>query len=402
MKPLLPEAWHERQGLAELLHALGQDTGDVRFVGGFVRDSLLGHASADVDCATRFRPEEVINRIRSAGFKAVPTGIAHGTVTAVLPSGPIEITTLRRDVSTDGRRATVAYTDDWREDAARRDFTFNALSADPSSGEIYDYFGGLDDLSGGRVRFIGDPLTRIAEDHLRILRFFRFHARFGKGAPDPDALAACIARAKDLMTLSRERIADELLKLLALPAPSSTLEIIVSNGILRPVLPEIEADALERVHALEATEREAGVAPDPARRLAALLPPDPGIAVAIATRLRLSNNMRKRLGCAADRSTPTGAHELAYRFGRESALDRLLLQGRAAEAIEVQQWQAPTLPVGGRDLLSRGLKEGPQVAEVLQRIERRWIDEGFPDRARVDQIADEVLAAPSDGKERLQ
>ena len=402
MTHLLPEAWHERQGLAELLLALGQAAGDVRFVGGFVRDSLLGHASADVDCATRLRPEEVADRIRSAGFKAVPTGIAHGTVTAILPCGPVEITTLRRDVGTDGRRATVAYTDDWREDAARRDFTFNALSADPANGKVYDYFGGLDDLAAGRVRFIGDPLTRIAEDHLRILRFFRFHARFGKGAPDPEALAACVARANDLMALSRERIADELLKLLALPAPSSTLEIIVSHGLLRPVLPEVDEDAPERVRALDAAEREAGIAPDPVRRLAALLPSDPKVATAIATRLRLSNGIRKRLGCAADRSVPAGAHELAYRLGRESALDRLLLDGRAAEAMEVEQWEAPALPIGGRDLLGRGMKEGPQVAEVLQRIERRWIDEGFPDRARTDQIVDEVLAARRDGKERLQ
>lgn len=209
---------------------LGAPAGETRFVGGCVRDALLGLPVSDIDLATRLRPEAAMERLKAAGIRAVPTGLAHGTVTAIVAGAPIEVTTLRRDVSTDGRRATVAFTDDWREDAARRDFTINALSADPASGEVFDYFGGEADLAARRVRFIGDPLTRIAEDHLRILRFFRFHARFGAGEPDADSLAACVARANDLMALSRERIADELSKLLALPDPAATAALMEARG----------------------------------------------------------------------------------------------------------------------------------------------------------------------------
>jgi poly(A) polymerase len=207
------------RGMTKLLAALGAAEGLTRYVGGAVRDDLLDLPVNDVDFATRLRPEQVVERLQSAGLKAVPTGIEHGTITAVSDGHPYEVTTLRRDVETFGRHATVSFTDDWKEDAARRDFTINALTADPLSGEIFDYFEGLDDLAQRRVRFIGDPFDRIAEDHLRILRFFRFHARFGVGAPDSAALDACTARANDLMALSRERIADELLKLLAVDDP---------------------------------------------------------------------------------------------------------------------------------------------------------------------------------------
>src|SRR6185295_18024329 len=221
-------------------------------------------------------------------------------ITAVVGGAPVEVTTLRRDVSTDGRRATIAYTEDWREDAARRDFTINALLADPVGSQVVDYFGGGADLKARRVRFTGEPLQRIAEDHLRILRFFRFHARFGRGAPDAAALDACAARANDLMALSRERIADELLKLLALPDPAPTLALMIARGILGPVLPEIaSADALA---ALVAAERAAGIAPEPVRRLAALLPPDPDVAGAVAPRLRLSKRAARRLVSAAERT----------------------------------------------------------------------------------------------------
>ena len=236
--------WRRRRGMKRLLKALGADEGLTRYVGGAVRDDLLGLPVSDVDLATRIRPQQVVERLEAVGVKVVPTGIAHGTVTAVSDGLPVEVTSLRRDVTTDGRRATIAYTDDWQEDAARRDFTLNALSADPKSGEIFDYFGGLDDLEERRVRFIGDPIERIAEDHLRILRFFRFHARFGSGDPDPAALDACAARANDLMALSRERIADELLKLLAMPDPSPTVRVMLDRAILMPVLPEIEPGSL--------------------------------------------------------------------------------------------------------------------------------------------------------------
>src|SRR4051794_31063829 len=231
--------WRRKRGMKRLLKALGADEGLTRYVGGSIRDDLLGLPVSDIDLATRIAPDDVMRRLENAKIKAVPTGVDHGTVPAVSDGHPFEITTLRRDVSTDGRRATVAFTDDWQEDAARRDFTINALAADPSTGELFDYFGGLADLEQRRVRFIGDPLQRIAEDHLRILRFFRFHARFGKGEPDPAALDACTARANDLIALSRERIADELLKLLGLSDPAPTVAVMTERGILRPVLPEV-------------------------------------------------------------------------------------------------------------------------------------------------------------------
>ena len=279
----------DRVGLRALARILGSIDGATRFVGGAVRDMLAGEPIKDIDLATKLEPQEVTARLQKARIKAVPTGIAHGTVTAVLSSGPVEVTTLRRDVSTDGRRATIAYTDDWREDAARRDFTINALYADPETGELFDYFGGESDLAAGLVRFIGEPLQRIAEDHLRILRFFRFHARFGKGAPDPASLKACGERANDLMALSRERIADELLKLLALPRPVETVRLMLSTGIFLPVLPEIiTAEGLAALVAIEDS-------PDPVRRLASLIPANGETAGAVAKRLKLSKLATKRL-----------------------------------------------------------------------------------------------------------
>lgn len=387
------ETWADREGLPKLLTALDAQGGMTRFVGGFVRDSLLGIASADIDCATRFAPQNVFERIQNAGFKAVPTGIAHGTVTAILPSGPVEITTLRRDVSTDGRRATIAYTEDWQADAARRDFTINALSADPESGKIFDYFGGLEDLDAGRVRFIGAPLIRIAEDHLRILRFFRFHARFGRAAPDPAALGACSERANDLMALSRERIADELLKLMALPDPSSTIKIMTAHYIFRPVLPEIDGGASDRIAALVKSELRAGIEIDSLRRLAALFPQNPAIAEMMATRLKLSNAARKRLAMAAGPADAGQARTLAYRLGRDGALDRLLLNDLPDAARTIRDWDIPRLPLSGGELVKRGLKAGPVVAATLQAIEAQWIVEDFPEPSRVRQIADEKVSS---------
>ena len=388
---LFPKAaWEAHQGLRDLLAALDADQGATRFVGGFVRDTLLGHETADIDCATRLPPDTVIERIRHAGFKAIPTGLAHGTVTALLPSGPVEITTLRRDVSTDGRRATIAYTDDWREDAARRDFTINALSAEPGNGTVHDYFGGLDDLAAGRVRFIGDPLARIAEDHLRILRFFRFHARFGQADPDPAAADACAARANDLMALSRERIADELIKLLGLPDPSATIARMERLGIFQPVLPEIDAHAPARLARLVQTEGAAGLPIDGLRRLSALLPADPERAQAVGARLKLSNAARKRLGLAV--APPAeDPRAMAYRIGREAAIDRLLLAGQPDAAASLADWEIPRLPIGGGVLVAAGIKAGPDVATLLRRIEDRWIEEGFPDRDRVDQILHDLM-----------
>ncbi|MCD2325255.1 CCA tRNA nucleotidyltransferase [Sphingomonas sp. IC-56] len=383
---ILPTAeWRERPGLDQLVYALGE----CRFVGGSVRDTLLGTAVADVDIATPLSPQAVMDRLKAAEIRAVPTGIEHGTITAVLENGPVEVTTLRRDVSTDGRRATVAFTDDWQEDAARRDFTINALYADPISGEIFDYFGGLADLEVRRVRFIGDPLQRIAEDHLRILRFFRFLARFGD-TPDPEGLDACTARAKDLMALSRERIADELLKLVVAGGAVGVTELMIGRGIFAPVLPEITSS--ERLAGLAAAEAAAGIAPDPIRRLSALLPTDKNVADQVGARLKLSNVQRKRL-IAAAASLPDGSPQaLAYRAGPQIAIDLLLLAGRSDDAAMISGWTVPRLPIGGGALVARGLAKGPDVARALRAVEDRWIAEGFPEAQRVEALADAAVA----------
>jgi poly(A) polymerase len=382
--------WRKKRGMKRLLAALGSSEGLTRYVGGAIRDDLLHLPVSDIDLATRIPPEGVMRRLEKAKIKAVPTGIDHGTVTAVSDGHPFEITTLRRDVSTDGRRATVAFTDDWQEDAARRDFTINALSADPETGELFDYFGGLADLEQRHIRFIGDPLQRIAEDHLRILRFFRFHARFDAGEPDAAALEACAARANDLMGLSRERIADELLKLLSVPNPSATVAIMLDRNILKPVLPEVAAERIESLRRLIAAEAAAHVEPDALRRLAALLPPVEATAEDVAARLRLSNKARKRLACAVGPfEGPPQA--LAYRIGVQCAIDRLLLSNRAREAAEIAAWHAPRLPISGGQLIKRGLAEGPLVARTLRRIEDDWVNSGFPQGEEFDRIVAEAL-----------
>ncbi|MHC9417775.1 CCA tRNA nucleotidyltransferase [Sphingomonas citri] len=384
----LPDApWRTWPGLAALERALDAAGGHARYVGGAVRDTLLGLDVADIDLATPFVPEEVVRRLKGAGIRAVPTGIAHGTITAVSEGSIVEVTTLRRDVATDGRHAVVAFADDWREDAARRDFTINALYADPVSGAVHDYFSGLDDLAARRVRFIGDPHRRIAEDHLRILRFFRFHARFGDMI-DAEGLAACVARANDLMALSRERVAAELLKLLVAPGAVAVVRLMHESGIFRPVLPEIDGDGVARLAALAERERAAGVAPDSIRRLAALLPP--ATAEGVGARLKLSNAERKRLVQASAGPGDEGARALGYRVGTASALDRLLLDGE--DSASLKDWTPPALPIGGGALVARGLTRGPEVARVLRRVEDRWVAENFPDAARAEAIADEEVA----------
>ena len=385
--------WRRKRGMSRLLNALGADEGLTRYVGGAVRDELLHLPVSDLDLATRLKPEDVVQRLEVAKIRAVPTGIDHGTVTAVSSGSAYEVTTLRRDVSTDGRRATVAFTDDWEEDAARRDFTINALSADPKTGEVFDYFGGKDDLLARRVRFIGEPLERIAEDHLRILRFFRFHARFGSGEPDAEGLKASAQRANDLMALSRERIADELLKLLAVEDPTPTVTIMLEHGVLRPVLPEIVESAVPRLADLVVAERAAKIDGDPLRRLAALLPAEPALAERIAGRLKLSNKARKRLGCAASPDLPHNAQSLAYYVGIECAVDRLLLSGQTDAAAAITKWHVPRLSVRGGQLIERGLPQGPEVAKTLQAIERRWVDAGFPRGEGLELIVNEELAA---------
>ena len=385
------EKWRAKRGVERILKALGSQDGLTRYVGGAVRDDLLGLPVSDIDFATRLHPQEVIERLEKAHIKAAPTGIEHGTITAVADGQPAEVTTLRADVSTDGRRATVAFTDDWMADASRRDFTINALYADPEDGEVHDYFGGLDDLQARRVRFIGDPLVRIAEDHLRILRFFRFHARFGAGEPDAAAIAACTARANDLMALRRERIADELLKLLGLADPTATAALMIDRGILKPVVPEI--DSADRLEALVRAEADGAFGPDPLRRLAALLPRDPETAEKVAARLKLSNKARRRLALSADGDLSANARSLAYWIGTESAADRLLLAGRTEDAAAIRDWPAPKLPITGGGLIKRGIAQGPLVAKTLQAIERQWVAAGFPGGEAFEAIVAEAVAA---------
>jgi len=384
-----PDIFLSRPGIKRLLKALDARNGTARFVGGAVRDWLLGVPHDDLDLATSLTPDKVIERLEAAGIKAVPTGIEHGTITAISSGTVVEVTTLRADVSTDGRRATVAFTDDWREDAGRRDFTINALYADPFSGLLFDYFDGLADLQSRTVRFIGDPLQRIAEDHLRILRYFRFHARYGHGAPDQRALEACTRRANDLMALSRERIADELLKLLALADPVLTIALMHDRGIFRPVIPEVVG--VDRLERLVAAEQDASARPEPLRRLAALLPAEPETALRVAARLKLSNKARKRLGSAATVGLGRNPRALAYRIGRDEAVDRLLLAGRPADAASLNDYCPPRLPIGGRELMARGIAEGPEIARLLRRIEDAWEAAGFPGGETFDRLVDEAL-----------
>lgn len=387
MAERLPSAaWTERDDLAGLIGALGP--GNARYVGGAVRDTLLGIAVKDVDVATPLLPEEVIARLDAKGIRSVPTGIEHGTVTACLPGGAVEITTLRHDVSTDGRRATVAFASDWREDAARRDFTINALYADPDDGAIFDYFDGLADLERRTVRFIGDARQRIREDHLRILRYFRFQARFGSEPADEEAESACADLAATLKGLSRERVGMETMNLLSLDDPAPTVARMAELGVLAVILPEADPAALA---ALIAAERREGVAPDPLRRLAALLPADPPLAHQIASRFRLSTAQKKRLAAAAERDgVPGDPRALAYRLGREEALDRLLIAAADTEALA--GWTIPSFPLKGGAIVARGVKAGPEVARLLRAVEERWVAEGFPDEARVAALLDEVLA----------
>ena len=387
----LPQAdWTSREDLAALVAALGPD--QARYVGGAVRDTLLGKEINDIDVATPLLPHAVIDRCKEAGIRTVPTGIDHGTVTAILDGGPVEITTLRHDVSTDGRRATVAFASDWREDAARRDFTINALYAHPQTLEISDYFGGLADLEARHVRFIGDARERIREDHLRILRYYRFQARFGD-APDAEAVAACSELAHTLKGLSRERVAMELLGILALPGAVGAIGLMQEHGVLPVILPE--ARERERVVFAALIDHEAatGTQGDPVRRLAALLPPIASVAEAVSARLRLSRTQRARLVCAAERkdSDSEAPRALAYAEGIECARDRLLIAGAAIRDLE--DWTVPELPLKGGEIVQRGVGAGPEVARVLRAVEARWIAEQFPARDRVLELLDEELAA---------
>lgn len=374
---LPPGAWREDTALLAILDALG-GSAMTRAVGGAVRDSLLGQPVSDVDLATRLVPEDVVARLAAAGLKSAPTGIAHGTVTAIAGGRGFEVTTLRRDVATDGRRATIAFTDDWAEDAARRDFTINALYADPQSGEIFDPVGGLADLDARRVLFIGDAAARIDEDHLRILRWFRFLGRFGIAAPDEATFETVAGRAAKLRGLSRERVADELMRILALPDPASVVRLMHKAGVLAEILPEAVNGGVDRLEALVRAEDAADVTGDAGRRLAALVAGDALAADKAAARLKLSNRLRKRLHVALSDDAGRDARALAYRIGIEGATDRLLLAGEPERLADLDGWDVPRLPFSGGDLVALGVTAGPEVARLLRRLEDQWISEGFP------------------------
>jgi len=388
---IAPPPWMVESTTRAVLDALSSGGVEARFVGGVVRDTLLGlpilgpGRATDIDIATPAPPEQIIELLEKRGVRVVPTGLAHGTVTAVVPPRHFEITTLRRDVETYGRRARVAFDADWVADAARRDFTINAifLAAD---GTIYDLVGGLEDLRAGRVRFVGDPATRIAEDVLRLLRYYRFEARFGSGSGDEPARAACRAAAHLLPTLSAERVAQELVRLLETPDPGRAVQMMQEDGVLAVVLPE--ARRLDRLRRMIAIESD----PDPLRRLAAVVEVDADAAAALADRLHFPNAWRDRLRDLAapwpfDPGTDGVKQRRAlYRLGAARYRDLVLLDAanarvsaeRLAELIDfARDWTPPQFPLTGHDVISLGIPPGPRVGELLDAVERWWEAQDF-------------------------
>ncbi|MDB5495416.1 MAG: tRNA nucleotidyltransferase/poly(A) polymerase [Phenylobacterium sp.] len=366
-----------------------------RYVGGCVRNSLVGREVDDIDIATVLTPDQTTRAVEAAGLRAVPTGVDHGTVTAISGGRPFEITTLRRDVATDGRRAVVAFTSDWAEDARRRDFTLNALYAD-RDGTIFDPTGqGVADARAGRIVFVGEPEQRLHEDYLRILRFFRFQAWYGQTAPDAAALAACGKLRAQVTTLAAERISKELLKLFAAEDPRAATALMLQSGVLEMVLPE--PINLERFNGLVAIETDQLFETDPVLRLAALLPDDQLIAARFAESLRLSNAQRDRITAALapipvlkSWMSPREIRRAVYREGHDTFRDRAKLAWAAASRTAVtpqwrgmialaEGWVRPTFPLTGEDVIAAGARKGPMVGQVLREVEDWWIDHDFLD-----------------------
>ena len=367
---------------------------ELRFVGGCVRDSLLGLGVSDIDIATDALPDRIMGILRDAGIKSVPTGIEHGTVTAVVEGRAFEITTYRRDINTDGRHAVVEFGTDWREDVKRRDFTINAMSITPD-GDLHDPFDGEGDLVAGRVRFVGDAQRRVREDILRILRWFRFHAHYGKPPPDVDALGACRGFAFRIPDLSGERIRYELLRLLAADDPMPSIELMIETDVIDAVLGR--GRQIQRLADLCVIERKMEMPPDPLLRLAALIG-SPGMVVPLAERLRLSKAEQKRLlavlGTEPSLGLDTSEADRArifYRLGIRIAKDRIRLAWAANPSVTawqdwleaVQAFDVPAFPLSGRDVMAEGIFAGPAVGDALRQIEDWWIDARFtPDRVQ--------------------
>ena len=406
-----------RGPLARALEALNGDGEETRLVGGAVRDLALGEGALDFDLATTASTNEVIRRATAAGFKVALTGVAHGTVTIVVDGRPIETTTLRRDVETDGRRAKVAFGRDFRADAERRDFTINALSLGPD-GKVHDPVGGLDDLAAGKVRFIGDADQRIREDYLRILRFFRFSARFAANGLDANGLHAAIRARDALARLSRERVRAEILKLIAAPRAPEVVRTMGECGFLEPILGGLAYPG--RLGRLVAIERHRGREPDPLLRLAALSVAIPEDADRLRDRLRLSNAEYERMRSAAAAlvglhgiSAPPSTQDLRallFNAGRERARDALALAHAesgaepsdaafAAADRFLAETSIPRLPFSGADLIERGFKPGPSVGRTLSAFQALWIRAGFPEEPEtlarlLDEAADSAGTVP--------
>ncbi len=402
--PHLRDAPWLREGeVARLLALLNRDGEEARVVGGAVRNALLQLPVAEIDVATTALPEEVMRRVAAAGGKAIPTGIEHGTVTAMIDHHPVEVTTLREDVETFGRKARVAFGRDWKLDAERRDFTINALSV-TADGTVYDYVGGFDDITARRVRFIGEPRRRIEEDYLRILRFFRFHAHFGAGAPDAAGLAACVKGRGGLEMLSRERVRTEMLKLFVAPRATPALVVMAETGLLGLVLGGVPF--LASFENLIKAEAAIGIEPDAVRRLGSL-----GVWVAedaerLTQRLRLANAESERLLAlehwwrVAPRAEAQPAHALLYDLGSQSFADRVLVAWSRSEAGAAdnvwrelatlpQRWTAPVFQLKAADFTRRGIAAGPSLGVALRAAEQAWIAADFPtDPATLEAIAD--------------
>ncbi len=407
------ETWFRDRALKRIFDLLNTDGGEVRVVGGAVRNALMGEPVGDIDMATTHTPDAVTARAQAAGIKVVPTGIDHGTVTLVVDGRGFEVTTLREDVETTGRHAQVAFGTDWQVDAERRDFTINALYAD-ASGRVIDPVGGLADIESRTIRFIGEAERRIAEDHLRILRFFRFFAWYGGGRPDAEGLKACV-RAKDsLGALSAERVWKELKSLLSAPDPGRSLLWMRQTGVLTFLLPETEKWGIDAIPGLILVEADFEWAPDPLLRLMAMLPPDRVRMENLAERLKMSRAEAQRLYDWSMSTPPqpttagTALERLMYRHGRDATIDRLKIalavtKGRAAEAQEAAMsdmakltgllrrainWERPVLPISGKDLLEAGMEPGEMLGQRLRLAEEKWVESNFAlDRDRLMEIA---------------